>query len=289
MWNNIILIVTHWPTIQNTVDLVKVCSPYGRVIVLADEAQCIDCEVKIYRNEGYDFWKIYRFLQEPPHLRIMDIDMLCITNDTISPIWDFKSLFDKSKDYEFFGATDWYTWHPTMEEINGYHIQSFFHIFRWKAINHLREYYVKHWVKKDKESGVLTYEMGLSKMMIKNKMKIGVLVSIDEMMKKYNWKRYEPMIFARFLAEVYDPKWELNATFMYPIQYIEAGLPFVKNSMFQYHFRPLRFLYHITKRALEINKDKVLQYIINLFNSLDLWKQAKGFIIYMCSIIFNNK
>lgn len=289
--NNIILIATHWPTVQNTIDLIKACSPFWKVIVLVDEVSIhlpdlwVDCEVRVYPNEGYDFGKIYHFLKEYKE----PIDMLCYTNDTISPIGDFQQLFDKSVEYEFYGATSAYSRHPDFADVNGYHIQSFFHIFRGRAIDLLKSHYEKNGIKRDKEGGVLTYEMGTSKIMQQAGMKMGAFIEIEDMMQKYWRKRYETMIYSRFLVEVEDPTGELNATFMYPIQYAEEWLPFVKNSMFSYHFRPLRFLYWITKKALEINKDKALAMLKTMFNYYNMSKQAKGFIVYMCTIIFNNK
>ena len=49
----------------------------------------------------------------------------------------------------------------------------------------MRKYYEEKGMVKDKVDGVLTYEMGMTKMMIENNVKPVPFVPIKEMMQKY--------------------------------------------------------------------------------------------------------
>lgn len=59
--------------------------------------------------------------------------------------------------------------------------------------------------------------------------------------------------------------------------------------MFQYHFRPLDLLFELTKKAYEADKDLTINILRSIFESLELQKKTRGFIIAMSDIIYSKK
>lgn len=240
---HLILIVTHWLVNESIQNIIEESKPYGKVIVLSDLPQYwLDVEWKAYHNEWFDFCKLYRFFREMPY----EPEQITIINETVSLIDTLEPLFKASKDYEYYGATDWYVsleYTPQMKETNGKYIQWSFYSFRGKAIELLRKYFRANGLIYWKEEWVLVYELLLTKYMQQNNIKMWVYLSIDDMMNKYWWYRYDPKAFSKTQKFYAMDKWELNGYFAHPKEYAESGLPFIKNSIFKNWFKKYDVLY----------------------------------------------
>ena len=235
----IALVCTHWILREDTFDLVKECwKNMDRVILLIDKEQDTrDYEKKLVPNTWFDTGKVYNWLQDN---KLTEKDELCITNCTISPISDFKELFDfcKNKELDFAWATSSYTKRGMQKIVDWRHIQSFFLYIKWKAIESLQEYYESNWLIKCKRQTVETYECWLSMFMKIKGYRCKAFLEIDDMMKRYDKIRYDNDIFiwSWQKIQVYKKDGECNMTFAYPELYLEQWLPFVKNTMLKYWF-----------------------------------------------------
>jgi hypothetical protein len=221
----IILFVTHWDITENWKFILQELLNYWKVFALVDKEQKTEIKwvtYKKYKNEWYDFGKIYRFISSYK----WEISELIYTNDTISILSSFKPLFDwRDKSLAEFGwATSSYS--EDCKYSYWYHLQSFFHFFRGRAIESLKERYRKYWTIKEKFDWVMAYETKLTEYMIMKWHKPEAYIEIDEMIRKYWWGRYDMKIYATTRTKVRKSDWELNATFDYPTEYIKSWLPF---------------------------------------------------------------
>lgn len=230
----IILFVTHWQITENGNLILKELLNYWDVYALIDEKQNTRVKwvkYKQYKNEWYDFGKIYQFLLEYK----WKLDELIYTNDTISIIDSFKGLFDwwDKSDLDMWWATSALSCHNFGNY--GYHIQSFFHFFRWEAVESVKAKYMMTGILEDKEAWVKTFETGFTNYMECRWYKCWAFIEIDKIANKYWWERINAGLYGDQWIKQYDRYGELNGTFDYPLEYMKEWLPFIKNSCFQYH------------------------------------------------------
>lgn len=250
MLNSLVLIPTHGKV--TCLSLIKEMQQFGKVIVLVDEKQTIDwVDTFLCKNEWYDFGKLYHFFDKNTEL-VLKQDMITYTNDTICPLSSFTPLYDFvcQSDAEFIGACDWYSSEHN-EEPYGYHLQSFFHCFKGKKIiQDLVGHYLSHGVIADKFDWVRCYETYFTGTMMAKWYKTDCFLKTDKLMHKYKRHRMDMDKRVKGIIE-YDGTGELSPAFEYPVEMISEWLPFVKNSMFQYHFRPHDLLQHLAHKAYE--------------------------------------
>lgn len=234
------LIVTHGKLdIDN---LHTECSKAWDVVVLWDYPDTlvpIEYDYIQFENKGYDFGKIRQYLGKYS-AQWERYDTIVITNDTISPIWSMEDLFDfcKNSTKPRWGATDAYTSLGELRDVYGRHVQSFFLFLKWEA----KKTYINAmlWAKleADKFRGVALYEQWISRLLEQQFGEPDVYVPISRMMKKYGRHRISPLYDRYGLDGEEQPNWELNWSFKHPKAYVDEGLPFVKNTCFQYQYTP---------------------------------------------------
>ena len=233
------IIATHWIIDASVLILAEECSKYtDRVILLIDKPQDTRWyESYLCKNKWWDFGKFYQRLQEN---KLSEKDELCITNNTISPLWSFKKLFKhcQNKKYQFTGATSAYTDNELQIVVDWRHIQSFFLYFKWKAVLSLQDYFNRKGMFDWKWDVVEQYELWISTYMKILWYKCKAYIEVEDMLNKYDMRRYDPQVFIRTGQKVieYKEQWEWNWTFAYPELYIQEWLPFVKNTMLKYGF-----------------------------------------------------
>ena len=233
------VIGTYDTILDDTFDLANECSKYtDKVILLIDKEQ--DTRWYDYfmcENKWRDMGKLYQRFQEN---QLTEYDELCFTNNTISPLWSFKKLFNfcQDKKYQFTGATSAYTNNELQKIVDWRHIQSFFLYFKWKSVLSLQDFFKLKWTYDDKRDVVEQYELWISNYMKILWYKCKAYIEVDDIMKKYNQVRYEPIVFIKNWQKViqYEENWERNGTFAYPELYIKEWLSFVKNTMLKYWF-----------------------------------------------------
>lgn len=248
--NRIILYVTHWQVTENWTYILEELKKYGNVFCLIDEKQENTIQwitYKKYKNKWYDFWKIHQFLFSYK----WKIDELVYTNDTISIIDSFYSLFDwwNKSWLDMWWATSAYS--ADLFTNYWYHLQSFFHFFRWEAIERLKSRYITVWIIEDKFKWVKMYETWLTSYMQDRGIKCWAYIEIDDMSNKYWWERVDTNKYATTWVKQYKRYWELSWTFEYPREYLVEWLPFVKNSCFQYHMYNPNLLPELCNKVYE--------------------------------------
>ena len=250
----IILFITHWQTTENWNYIIEELKRYWKVFVLVDEIQKSKIKwvtYSKYKNEWYDFGKIYQFILSYK----WEIDELIYTNDTISIIDSFKCLFDwwSNSNLDMWWATSAYS--SDSKKTYWYHLQSFFHFFRWDTIKYLYDRYMSKWIIRDKFDWVKYYETLLTEYIVQKWLKVWAYLEIDVLSRKHWWYRYDTEIFQHTNQRIYKVDWELNWSFEYPTTYIEEWLPFIKNSCMQYHMYDETLLPKLTNMVLAINID----------------------------------
>lgn len=234
------IIVTHSkPNINN---LYCECSKAWDVIVLGDyPSELVDVywDYRQYENRWFDFGKIREFLKKELYLRD-SYDTIVITNDTISPVTSMDRLFKfvMGSDRLWGGATDAYTSLPELRDVDWLHVQSFFIFLKGDAKNTYRENMLRTKLVEDKFKWVAMYEQGMSRLLQQVYGEPDVYLPIREMMRIYGWKRISPACDAAWYDWEEQSNWELNASFKYPKQYVDEGLPFIKNTCWQYQYKP---------------------------------------------------
>ncbi len=238
------LVWTHWKLLDDTKNLVNEISPYLDIIyILVDEEQewmwiPYNAQYEIVPNEGFDVWKYYNFFKKHEDLECGE---LLLVNSTVSPVSSFENLMDyaQNSSLDCAGATSAYSEYESCKSVGGYHIQSFFLYLKWKCIKDTINYYLEHGIV-SKFDWVKIYEVWFTKFLIDNGYKCGAFLEADYMMGKYWWTRCDlwEQVRSSCKANKYREDWEFNGVFQYPEQYLKEGLPFIKNSLFKYHFRP---------------------------------------------------
>ena len=123
-------------------------------------------EVFFVKNEGYDFGMWYKVLK---NMDIHSFDSLLLTNDScvlINPLDNFASWYLK-QDAEYIGLVS------SNESI--YHYQSYFHIFKGKAIEVLMTKFNKEGFKSNYQEVVNKYELDMLTYLSSRNVKSNVL------------------------------------------------------------------------------------------------------------------
>ena len=231
----LILYITHGQLTENSNFILKELKNYWDVVCLVDEDQKRKVKWIEYMktpNRWYDFWKMYYFFKRYKK----SYDELVYTNDTISITSSFKPMFDwwdSRKDLDMWWATDSYS--DNLWTKYWYHIQSFFHFFRRWAVDSLKARYFMIGIIPAKFDWVRFYETGFTCYMMDLGYKCWAWMEVDWLARKYWWERLDTQVYIKQWKKVYKQDWALNSTFDYPREYYQEGLPFIKNSCFQYH------------------------------------------------------
>ena len=171
------------------------------------------CERALTRpNVGYDFGMWKRVLDELP---LDEWDEVVLTNSSVfGPVFPLRQMFDAmaDADCDFWGATDNYEM--------GWHLQSYFLVFRRSAL--ASEAFARFWASmllyEDKDQVIRSYELGLSTYLVEAGLR---------------GRAYLP-------AATLFPAWPLdllikykrrNPTTYHPVRLLRRGLPFIKTEL----------------------------------------------------------
>lgn len=235
----IALITTHWDILDDTYILRHQLDKYfDKAILLIDKEQDTrGYDKMLCRDYGYDMWKYKEYLE---HNIIAKDDEYLLINNTISAIKPLWCLFDYlvQSECSFIAATDAYTSSKVQKNIGGWYAQSYFLYLRWQALELFNGYMLKTNIKNDKWYIIDKFEFGLSRLMVKNKVKIDIYLPVKKIIEKYKECRYDPYIYFETNWKVIVKKqdWEFNWIFIRPDIYIEEWLPFVKNTSYSNWF-----------------------------------------------------
>ena len=254
------LVATYKEILDDTYNLIVEVSKYmDEVYVLIDSPQTRELpENASYLgvpNQGFDMWKFYNFFKACEG----DRTEILLTNSTVSPVSSFEELmkFVQRDDLDFSWATSAYTEFIGSKPVDWYYIGSFLIYFKNDAVKDIINFFLKTGLT-GKWDGVETYEFGISRMMIEKWYRYWAFLEADDMIKKYGWSRCDLWEQIKSNSAINIPKddGEFNGVFQYPQQYLESWLPFIKNSLYKYHFKPplIQYLSNILyKQRIELD------------------------------------
>lgn len=133
-------------------------------------------QVMLVKNEGYDFGMWYKAFQK---YYPETYDRIGLVNDSCILFGKLDSFFQwmEKENPDFCGYTDSY--------LIGYHIQSYFLIINKNAIAPTLKYFLINGIKADIKDVIKTYEIGLSKYLMDEQVKVSSYFKIP-LQAKYN-------------------------------------------------------------------------------------------------------
>jgi len=166
-------------------------------------------QLRMYKNEGYDFGMWYKAFIEFP---VNDYDRIALINDScilFKKLDSFSEWVDRS-DFDVYGMTD--------SNAISYHIQSFFMVLKKASIVHVKNYFTEQKIKENIKDVIFHYEVGLSTYLLKMKMKLAANFT-----NKNYFGEHNPILF--FSDEL-----------------IRKGIPLIKKKIIYCSFRNEEYL-----------------------------------------------
>jgi hypothetical protein len=211
-----------------------------------------DIRFRYYPNQGYDFGQWYRAFQE---INIGEFDQLILANDScilFRPLKDFMDWYNDSG-LDYAGIND------TMEV--SYHPQSFFLVIGGKALPFVADYFAHtKIITGGVDKVILSYEIGLPQYLLANGLKVGAMISCEQLARQSN---IHPDVFNPSLRAV--------------TRLIVVGSPLVKrrflmgdfkkNELYSY-LTDENFLFPSQLRHFINNKNEENNFLISSFSSL---------------------
>jgi lipopolysaccharide biosynthesis protein len=163
-----------------------------RKINNADQISNAKVEIIEVDNEGYDMGMFYKAFNT---LNVADYQTIACINDSNLLFGKLDFLFEwaAAQNIDYWGLADYGS-----ETDENYHIQSHFLVFNKNAIDNLNdffdtlnlnEYYLEKNPKILKSKIIKDWEIGLSKFLIKNKMRYNSYIVHDEYKERYKFNR----------------------------------------------------------------------------------------------------
>lgn len=173
------------------------------------------CDEAILRdNVGFDFGMWQHAIAR---MRLDDVDELLLTNSSVfGPMRPLARVFSRM------AAADCDFWSVTDSNDHHWHLQSYFLCFRRRALESeaFRLFWPSVLPYRDKWQTILSYELGLSQLLVESGLRGKALVSISS-------------LFPRGPLRHLFPHKRRNPMCCYPIRVLRGGSPFVKVELFR--------------------------------------------------------
>jgi len=145
--------------------------------ILAD----LDIIINFVENRGHDFG-MYNTMMQKYRDEIYKFDNLILVNDSSILVKSLKEFFEsyQNGNFEYYGMTDYYA--PF------FHIQSYFLVINKSIFNNIWSYFSFNGIKNNRDSVILTYEIGLSLFLRDLGKRIGSFYSSDKFFKREEYR-----------------------------------------------------------------------------------------------------
>jgi lipopolysaccharide biosynthesis protein len=166
-------------------------------------------ETALRQNSGFDFG-MWQHAIVGTDLGPFD-ELLLANSSVFGPLWPLDRVFDRmaGEECDFWGITDNYEFH--------WHLQSYFLCFRRRVLE--SEAFSRFWSSvlpyRDKLQAIMSYELGLSQLLVEAGMRPKALVPCDS-------------LFPEGPARHLHRHKRRNPTCYHPMRVLNAGSPFVK-------------------------------------------------------------
>lgn len=208
-------------------------------------------EVRQRENFGFDF-AMWRDALDATDVRSWD-EIVITNSSVVGPIYPLRPIFDRMT------ATGCDFWGMTESVMFATHLQSYFLVFRkallcsnvfgrfWKSVLPFR----------DKMQVVRSYELGLTRYFHDEGFRYAALVGHVDLASRLRRGRFPHQQFGRLYRarrRIDATVWQnhkKNPTYLYPLELLDLGMPFVKYELFRDNARrfPLERVYETLEKA----------------------------------------